>query len=194
MIRSSIICFWIRLRTISVGAAIWLLTAATTLAPAPVDEAMVERAIVGAEWLVEQALKEPERLVRASRETDLVDWMLASSGAYGSEYDAFAEHLVSIGYEDRIFAVSDWLQEIAKVLTAAEARKREGELRSATELQAEITIMSAVPLDQNGERERDQLIEELILSSVPEAAKVAASNMQQRVLVLLEIFARETKR
>jgi len=169
-------------------------TAATSLAPPPVNDAMVERAIGGAEWLAEQALDDPAGLERAAREAELVDWLLVASGASGAEYGAFAEWLATSGYEDPLFAVSEWLEEISRVLTAAKASERGSGLRPISVVRDDIKTLPEVPQDETEQVARDRLLEEWVFSTVPQEARQAASAAQLRINALQEIFQREVSR
>ena len=171
-----------------------LVTSATSLAPPRVDDAMVERSVSGAEWLAEQALDDPKGLEDATRETDLVDWLLVASGAYSSQYDAFAEHLSKSGYQDPSFAVSEWLEEISRVLAAAKVSERASDIRPVSLVKADIKALPEVPQDEAGREARDRLLEEWVLSTVPQEARQSASVAQIRISKLLEIFQREVSR
>ena len=174
--------------------AVVLVTSATSLAPPRVDDAMVERSVSGAEWLVKQALNDPKGLEDASRETELVDWLLVASGAFDSEYDAFAEHLFKSGYQDPLFAVSEWLEEISRVLLAAKASERASDIRPVSVIQDDIDELPAVPKDNAEQEARERLLEEWVLSTVPQEARQAASAAQIRIDALHEIFQRETNK
>lgn len=166
------------------GLAVGMLVAATSLAPPPVDDAMVERAVAGAEWLAARAEETPERVDVAGDAMDLTNWLLVAGGAAGAERDAFAEHLGRIGYEDHRFVISVWLDEFSRILAAARAARRGAELRSLEQIQAEIRTLPTVPLDDAGEADRERLIEERDLAAVPSQERAAAATAAGRIEAL----------
>lgn len=183
-----------RIATWVASLAICLATAATNQAPPAMDAAMIERAVAGAEWLAERAAEVPERGERAANAADLTDWLLAAGGAETTEYEAFAAYLTGIGYDDPLFAVQIWLDEFPRLLVAAEAARRSAELRSISDIQAEIRTLPIVPLDEAGEAERDQLFDEMALVLTMEDERQAAAQAKDRIAVLQAIFAKATNR
>lgn len=181
-----------RIATWVASLAICLATAATNQAPPPIDAAMVERAVAGAEWLAERAAEAPERGERAANAVDLTDWLLAVSGADTTEYEAFTAYLMGLGYDDPLFAVQIWLEEFSSVLTAAEAARRSAELRSLRDIQAEIRTLPVVSLDEAGEAERDRLIDELALAVTFEEDRQAAAEAGDRIDALQAMFTKAT--
>lgn len=162
--------------------------AATTLAfvplPTPIDEAMVERAVTGAEWLAARAAEAPGPVENAEDAIDLTNWLLAASDAGGVNYEAFATYLAMIGYGASRYAVQEWADEFTRVLDAEEAARRAGELRSVEELEAEINALPSLPLDKDGELERDRLLDELYLALTPEEERRAVAPAADRLAAL----------
>jgi hypothetical protein len=169
---------------IAAMAALTLATMGLALAPPPVDDEMVERALTGAEWLMASAAEAPERVEEAAVIVDLTSWLLVAGGADSAEYEAFAVYLSGVGYDDPMFAVADWLEEFPRVLAAAEAAQRAPELRTVSAIQAEIRTLPTVPLDEAGKIEREGLVRELILAMTPEAERAAAAAAVERIEAL----------
>lgn len=169
------------------GLAICLATAATTLAPPPVDDGMVKRAVAGAEWLAARATEAPERIEGVTDVTDVTDltaWLLVAGGGNGVGYEAFATYLAGVGYGDPLFSVQTWLEDFPRVVAAGEAARQGVELRPIREIEAEIRTLPIVPLDEAGEAERDRLINELSLAVSPPDARRAAAAAADRIEAL----------
>lgn len=164
--------------------AICVFAAASVRPPPPVDTAMVERAVSGAEWLAERAAADPERAARAQGSDDLVEWLLVASGAVGEDYSIFAAHLARIGYDDPLFSVQVWLEEIERVLAAADAEARAGSIRTVKEIETELQSLPSIPLDDQDREVRERLLVENMLAAVPEEARSAAAAASGRLSAL----------
>lgn len=180
--------FWIAALTI------WLLTSATTLAPPPVDAAMVERAVSGAEYLAGRTRSDPEMTRAAAFEPDLTSWLLVAGGATGAGHEPFAAQLSGIGYGDTLVPVQDWLQEFARVLAAAKAQRNTSKIRSMADVQADMQSLPILPLDAEDEVRRSRLMDELNLASIPDDERRAADGAQARINALQTFFMQETGR
>ena len=145
---------------------------------------MVERAVSGAEWLAERAAADPERAARAQGSDDLVEWLLVASGAVGEDYSIFAAHLARIGYDDPLFSVQVWLEEIERVLAAADAEARAGSIRTVKEIETELQSLPSIPLDDQDREVRERLLVENMLAAVPEEARSAAAAASGRLSAL----------
>lgn len=172
-----------------VALVICLVCAASVRVPPPVDVAMVERAVAGAEWLASRAGSSSKRVERAAEEDDLTTWLLIAGGADDSAgYAAFGAYLAGAGYEDSDSAVQRWLNEFPRVLTAHEAvnwAARSGQtLRPTGEIEDELNALPMVALDEAGEAERERLEDELSLAATPQAARDVASAAAERLETL----------
>lgn len=170
----------------AVALVICLVSAASVRPPPPVDTAMVERALSGAEWLAAQAGSAPERVEQAAEEDDLTNWLLVAGGADDSAgYAAFGAYLAGAGYEDAESAAQRWLSEFPRVLAAHEAARRGQALRSVGEIEDDLNALPMVALDQAGEAERERLESELDLAATSDAARKAASMVAERIEALV---------
>jgi hypothetical protein len=168
--------------------AICVFVAASVRPPPPVDAAMVERAVAGAEWLAGHAAEMPDRVAKAAVADDLTNWLLIVGGADKAVgYLAFDAYLSANGYENADGPVRLWLSEFPRVLGAHEATLRLGELRPINEIQAEINALPTVALDKAGETERDALLGELIVAATPERARIAVEKANERIGKLLTL-------
>lgn len=166
-----------------VAAAVAMGAGGTSIAPPPVDAAMVERSLAGAEWLAAQAKALPADADLTGAE-DLIAWLLEIRGGMGADREAFSAHLAANGYGEPLLAVQRWLAELVRVAAAAEAASRAGELRSPAEIQAELRTLPTIPLDEAGEAERDRLIEELGLAGIPEETRKLGATAAARLAAL----------
>ncbi|HUF86807.1 MAG TPA: hypothetical protein VMM59_05435, partial [Thermohalobaculum sp.] len=105
-------------------------------------------------------------------------------GVSDAEHEAFVARLGALGYREPRLALSRWLDELSRVLAAAEATRRAPALRPVAEIQAELRTLPTVPLDAAGAAERDRLVEELALASVPAGARAAAEAAAGRIAAL----------
>lgn len=174
-----------RISTWVVALAVCCFSAASVRAPAPVDAAMVERAVAGAEWLAARAGSAPRRVEMAAEEDDLTGWLLVAGGADESAgYAAFGAYLAGAGYDDAESAVQFWLNEFPRVLAAHAAAGRGQALRPISEIEDELNTLPMVALDEAGEAERERLEEELSQAATPGEARDAARAASERIEAL----------
>lgn len=171
------VAFWIT------GLAIWMVAAATTLTIPPVDKAMAERAVSGAEWLAERAKANPAAGSSVSGDDGLIEWLLEWGLTDAKSYDAFSDHLESLGY-DRELAVYLFLEELPRVLLAHEAAETADTL-DLEQIRAEIAASPTIPLDERGEQRIRKLFHQRGLALVPEQARAIVAPFQDRIEQLL---------
>ncbi len=168
--------------------AIFVFAAASVRVPPPVDAAMAERAVTGAEWLAERAAEAPEQMAEAEGTTNLIGWLLVAGGANWSEgYANFAAYLAVDGYDDAEFAVGQWLNEFRRVLAAHQAAQLGGALRPLSEIEVELSTLPTVPLDEAGAFERDRLRTELTLAAIPLSERAATEGAAERIEALIRL-------
>ncbi len=176
--------FWrSRVAYLIAGLAIWMVAAATTLTIPPVDTAMAERAVSGAEWLAERASANPAAVADVSGDDGLIEWLLKWGLPDEKSYDAFSDHLESLGY-DRELAVYRFLEELPRVLLAHEAAATADTL-DLEQIRAEIAASPTIPLDERGERRIRKLFHQRGLASMPEDAREIVAPFQDRIEQLL---------
>lgn len=169
------------------AVATWMAASAFLPFSREVDEAMVERAVAGAEWLAEAAIENPERRESAAGASGLLDWLLVAGGATGANYDRFSAFLSANGYPAEVGAVDIWIEEFGMVADAAAAHARGGTLRSISEIEAELRTLPVVPLDEAGRRERRELLRERALAEFQESERAAAAQAGPRLARLREM-------
>lgn len=174
---------------------LWFATSATTLAPTPVGPDEVERAVTAAEWLAARSAEVPASDVQSEENADLGSWLLTAGDVASADgAAAFVSFLGALGYDDPTFAISDWLYDFTRVLAAAEAARRESDLRPLAEIEADLASLPVVPLDQTGAEERDRLIGELVAASIPAEERTAAAVALERIEALRALARGETER
>jgi hypothetical protein len=172
--------FWrSRVAFLITSLAIWLVTAATTLTTPPVDAAMAARAVSGAEWLAERASANPAAVADVSGDDGLIEWLLKWGLPDEKSYDAFSDHLESLGY-DRELAVQWFLEELPRVLLAHEAAETADTL-DLEQIRAEIAASPTVALDERGERRIRKLFRQRGLALVPEQVRVIVAPFKDRI-------------
>jgi len=175
-----------RIFCMATAVAIWMATSAFLPFSREVDEAMVERAVTGAEWLAETVIENPERRESAAGASGLRDWLLIAGGVTGANYDQFAAFLSANGYPAEEGAVEMWIEEFDMIAAAAAAHALGGTLRSVSEIEAELRTMPVVPLDEAGRRERRELLRERALAETLESERAAAAQAGARLARLRE--------
>jgi hypothetical protein len=182
--RARLATFW-RRRAASViaGLAIWMAAAATTPATPPVDTAMAERAVSGAEWLAGRASENPAAEANTSGAGGLVEWLLKWGLADEETYAAFSGRLESLGY-DRELATYLFLEELPRVLLAHEAAATADSL-DLEQIRAEIAASPTIPLDERGEQRIRELFYQRGLASVPDEVRAVVAPFGDRIERLL---------
>jgi hypothetical protein len=102
----------------------------------------------------------------------------------GEDYSIFAAHLAETGYEDPLFSVQVWLEEIERVLAVADAEARASSLRTVKGIETKLQSLPSIPLDDQDREVRERLLVEYMLAAVPEEARSAAAAASGRLSAL----------
>jgi hypothetical protein len=166
-----------------IAASLFLVLGAASLTRPPVDTDMVERSLTGAEWLAARAdthaETNPDR-----RDTTLMAWLLTLRNSLGPESVDFRDYLAEIGYEPADLAPQLWIEELGDVLRVMKTVERQQPARPLAEIEADLRTLPTVPIDDQGENERREILAERAVALVLDQEREAIESAYPRLEAL----------